>query len=437
MRAVAGWCVLVAFGVAPAFSQALRDLAAERGIRFGAAADPSFFAEGLYADTLAREYSQIEPENAMKFGPIHPQVNGYSFGTADSVVSFGRAHGMAVRGHTLVWHNQNPTWLTSGGYSSSQLNSILHDHIQTVVSHYKGQVYAWDVVNEAFDDTGNLRSTIWSNSPGIGLTGTGYIEQAFRWAHETDPDALLFYNDYSAEGLNSKANAIYAMVQDFKARGVPIHGVGLQMHWTTSTTPLSHIEANIKRITDLGLQVHITELDVRLKLDSYGNPSAADLQTQAQVYRNMASACMKFPLCTSIQTWGFTDRHSWIPGTFSGYGAALIFDSTYQPKPAYDALAAAFRQSPPVIAAPGLTNSASYVAGGVSPGEIITLFNASYGPASLQIAQPDTSGAYPVNFSGVRLLFDGVPAPILYATVGQMAAVVPFSVTGKIETQVQ
>jgi endo-1,4-beta-xylanase len=180
MRAVAGWCVLVAFGVAPAFSQGLRDLAAERGIRFGAAADPSFFAEGLYADTLAREYSQIEPENAMKFGPIHPQVNGYSFGTADSVVAFGRAHGMAVRGHTLVWHNQNPTWLTSGAYSSSQLSSILHDHIQTVVSHYKGQVYGGDAVNEAFDDTGNLRSTIWSDSPGIGLTGTGYIEQAFR-----------------------------------------------------------------------------------------------------------------------------------------------------------------------------------------------------------------------------------------------------------------
>jgi endo-1,4-beta-xylanase len=429
------WFLLFFFGI-PVFAQPLRDLAGERGIRFGAAVEPSFItAEPLYGETLAREYNQVEPENAMKFGPIHPRIDAYDFAKADAVVKFGREHGMAVRGHTLVWHSQNPSWLTGGGFNSTQLADILQRHIQTVAGRYAGQVYAWDVVNEAFDG-GGLRSTIWYNTPGIGLPETGYIEQAFRWAHDADPAALLFYNDYGAEGLNEKSNAIYAMARDFKSRGVPIHGVGLQMHWTKYTAPLSDIEDNIRRLTELGLEVHITELDVRLPLDASGNASAADLQVQAQIYRDMAAVCMKFPLCTSIQTWGFTDRHSWVPGTFSGTGAALIFDASYQPKPAYDSLAAAFRESPPVIAAQGLTNAASRAAGGVAPGEIVTLSGVTYGPASLTVARPG-SGAYDAELAGARLLFDGVPSPLLYAKVGQVAAAVPFSVVGKSTAQVQ
>src|SRR6202030_256025 len=136
--------------------------------------------------------------------------------------AFARAHNMAVRGHTLVWYNQNPSWLTGGNFTPDQLASQLHDHIAAVVGHYAGQVYAWDVVNEAFNDNGTMRSTIWSDTPGIGLPGTAYIEQAFRWAHAADPRALLFYNDYNGETVNSKSDAIYRMAQDFKARGVPI-----------------------------------------------------------------------------------------------------------------------------------------------------------------------------------------------------------------------
>lgn len=322
----------------PLAAQPLRELAGQRGVRIGAAVNPSRLSEALYAGTLAREFNQIEPENATKFGPIHPGPASYNFGPPDSIVSFARDHQMAVRGHTLVWHSQNPAWLTSGNYTPEQLASILRDHINTVVGHYAGQVYAWDVVNEAFNDDGALRKTIWSDSPGIGLAGTAYIEQAFRWAHAADPKALLFYNDYSAEHTNAKSDAIYKMAQDFKSRGVPIHGIGLQMHLTDDIGSLTSMESNIKRITGLGLEVQFTELDVRLPIDSSGKPTDAALATQAQIYRDIVALCLKYPLCTAIQTWGFTDRYSWIPGRFRGTGAALEFDAAYQPKPAYDSI---------------------------------------------------------------------------------------------------
>src|SRR6266404_3568612 len=337
-------------------AQPLRQLAGQRGIRIGAAADPGHFSETLYTDTLGREFNQLEPENAMKFGPIHPEPTTYNFGPPDSLVAFARAHNVAVRGHTLVWHNQVPSWLTGGNFSPSQLFAILHDHINTVVGHYAGQVYAWDVVNEAFNDNGTLRSTLWSDSPGIGLTGTAYIEQALRWAHEADPQALLFYNDYSAEPVNSKSDAIYKMAQDFVSRGVPLHGIGMQMHFSTNPGSLASIESNIKRITDLGLQVHITELDVRLPVDSSGKASTSDLAKQAQVYHDIFALCLKFPLCTAIQSWGFTDKYSWIPSAFPGSGAALEFDTAYQPKPAYATIQTALQASPPLILAAALTS---------------------------------------------------------------------------------
>jgi endo-1,4-beta-xylanase len=406
--------------------QPLRDLATQRAIRIGAAVDPTRFSETAYADTLAREFNQVEPENAMKFGPIHPGPNTYAFSPPDAIVSFAKAHNMAVRGHTMVWHSQNPTWLTNGNYSPAQLSAILQDHIATVMGRYAGQVYAWDVVNEAFDDSAKLRSTIWYDSPGIGFTGTGYIEQALGWARAADANALLFYNDYNIETLNAKSDAVYGMVKDFLARGVPIDGVGLQAHFTASAPSFASMESNIRRFTDLGLQVHITEFDVRLPVDTAGNATVASLATQAQIYGNTMTVCLKFALCTAFQTWGFTDKYSWIPGTFSGFGAGLEFDAAYRTKPSYDSMTSALSSAPPVISAAGLVNAASYAGGAVAPGEIVALFGATFGPASLQSTA-----------SGVRILFDGVAAPLLYTQVGQTGAMVPFGVAGKTATQVQ
>jgi endo-1,4-beta-xylanase len=411
---------------AAAFGQPLRDLGARRGVRIGTAVDPSFFTETAYTATLAREYSQAQPENDMKFGPIHPGPTTYSFTRADAIVKFASDHGMAARGHTLIWHQQNPTWLNA--LSSDDLKTALAGHIHTVVGRYAGQVYAWDVVNEAFSDDGTLRSTIWSNTPGIGYSGTAYIEQALRWANEADPRAKLFYNDYGAEGVNAKSNAIYQMAQDFIARGVPLHGVGLQMHLTSSGFSAASVDANIKRLTDLGLEVQITELDVRLLVDSTGVATAANLATQAQIYHDVVQVCLKYPKCTAVQTWGFTDKHSWIPGTFPGRGAGLPFDSSYNPKPAYDAMSSVLASAPPVISGSALANAASYATGAVAPGEIAVLFGASYGPAELETGS---------SIAGVRLLFDGEPAELLYAQVGQVSAVVPPSVAGKTSTSVQ
>jgi len=221
---------------------------------------------------------------------------------------------MAVRGHTLVWHNQNPGWVTGGKHTPEQLFAILQDHIKTVVGHYAGQVYAWDVANEAFNNNGTLRSTIWSDAPGIGLNGSGYIEQALQWAHAADPKALLFYNDFGAEPISAKSDAIYKMAEDFKARGVPLHGIGMQMHFTTNVASIAGIESNIKRITGLGLEVQITELDVRLPVDA-ASGTAADsaLATQAQIYKEIVALCLKHPRCSAIQTWGFTDKYVKLP----------------------------------------------------------------------------------------------------------------------------
>lgn len=327
---------------AGAFGQPLRDLAEKRGMRIGAAVNPARLTEAAYAETLAREFNLAEPENAMKFGPIHPGVSSYNFGPADAVVEFAQSHKMAVRGHTLMWHRQNPGWIAQ--LTAPQLAETLQEHIRTVVGRYAGKVFAWDVVNEAFNDDGTLRSSVWHDQPGIGAAGTEHIERAFRSARDADPKALLFYNDYGAEPMNVKADAIYRMAQDFKKRGVPMDGVGLQMHFTTKAPATDSIEANIKRLTELGLEVQITELDVRLPVNADGVASAEDLDRQARIYREVTAACLKFPKCTAIQTWGFTDKYSWIPRAFPGTGAALIFDTAYRPKAAYESMAAALRK---------------------------------------------------------------------------------------------
>ena len=328
----------------PVKASSLREAADGAGKSVGAAVSyNSLTTETDYADTLAREFNQMTCENEMKFSNIHPGQSTYSFSRSDAMVSFAQAHSMKVRGHTLVWHNQNPSWLTGGSYSPAQLSDILKDHINTVVGHYAGEAYAWDVVNEAFQGDGSLRSTIWYDRPGIGFAaqGTAYIEQAFKWSRAADPNALLFYNDFGAEGLNTKSDAIYNMVSDFFARGVPIDGVGLQMHLTESGISVSELAANIQRLTNLGLKVQVTELDVRLDLRN-GPPTQQQLDNQARIYHDVAAACVTNPGCTAVSLWGFTDKHSWIPGAFPGFGAALTLDENYQPKPAYHSLLEAF-----------------------------------------------------------------------------------------------
>jgi len=336
-------CVLIVFlagtSITPP-SMTLRQAADRAGVLVSAAVRPYALSEAAYSEILAREFNMVEPENELKWWVLR-KTEDFDFRQGDEVVRFAQAHGMKIRGHCLVWDHTNPEWLTQGHFTPEQMSRLLQQHITTVMQHYAGQVFAWDVVNEGLDENGRVRDSPWYNLPGIGFAGRGpaYIEQAFRWAHEADPRALLFYNDGGAEGLNRKSDTVYAMVRDFRQRGVPIDGVGLQMHIGQIAPDMDAIAANIARLTALGLQVHITELDVSLPVDSSGQPGKEDLQRQAEIYRAVAGACLRNPGCTAIQTWGFTDKYSWIGSHSHGtQGAALLFDRSYKPKPAYDAV---------------------------------------------------------------------------------------------------
>jgi endo-1,4-beta-xylanase len=330
----------------PSPPQSLRQAANSAGVLVGTAVRPSLLSESAYASTLSREFNMVEPEDALKWWVIRQNRDRFDFQPADEIVRFAQSHDMKVRGHCLVWDHDHPDWLAHGHFTPAQLSQLLHQHIDRVMKHYAGQVFAWDVVNEAMDEKGKLRDSIWFNQPGIGLAdqGTAYLEQVFRWAHEADPHALLFYNEAEGEMLNPKSDAIYELLKDFKHRGVPIDGVGLQLHFPTPELDSAALAANIARLTALGLQVHITELDVSLPasppIDSDGRPiHDDDLLRQAQVYRAVVHACLQNPGCTAIQTWGFTDKYSWIGFHSHGTrGRALLFDKAYQPKPAYDAV---------------------------------------------------------------------------------------------------
>jgi uncharacterized protein (TIGR03437 family) len=443
---------VIVFWAAFLSAQTLRQAGAQRALLMGAAADADEFGnpdplvlEPLYASTLGTQYSMLEPENAMKWNPIHPAQTTYNFQPGDELVAFAQAHQMQIRGHNLCWEAYNPTWVNTLAMTATPatMSAVLQDHINTVVTHYQGKLFAWDVVNEAVSDTQGatgtaMKDSIWYNQPGIGLTGTGYVEQAFRWAHTADPNALLFYNDYNIEDSGAKFNAVYAMVKDFVTRGVPINGVGIQMHITTGTYPsTAGLTKNIQQLTALGLQVHITEMDVRIPVDSNGNATAADLQAQAQTYQRILTVCLQNPGCTAFQTWGFTDKHSWIPGSYPGFGAALPFDANYQPKPAFNSMVSALQTVPPVLNSGAIVNAASYKGGAVAPGELVTIFQANLGPGTLVGAQLDSNGLVSSNLSGAQIFFDGRAAPLIYAVAGQISAVVPYEVSGKQQTVVQ
>jgi endo-1,4-beta-xylanase len=340
--------LIQALGGGPCLAQTLRQEADRLGILVGTAVRPEYLTDATYASTLAREFNMLEPENAMKWQSIHPKRKSFDFTAGDKVVEFARAHEMKVRGHNLLWYDFNPDWLAHGNFTALELSKILHEHIETVMKHYAGRVFAWDVVNEAFDD-GKLTDSIWYNKPGIGFAemGTAYIEQAFRWARTADPNALLFYNDWGIEGINPKSDAVYAMVKDFRKRGVPIDGVGLQTHiYHLDTHDLLTMAANIKRFVALGVQVQVTEMDIGIPVDAAGAPApVAYIRTQAQIYRQVAIDCVNQQGCTAFQIWGLTDKYStWITGWSKGKeGTPLLFDADYRPKPAYYGLLDAFR----------------------------------------------------------------------------------------------
>jgi endo-1,4-beta-xylanase len=405
----------------------LRDFAAPSGLLIGAAADAPYFSDPNYVQALGGEYNLIVPENDLKFAETEPAQGQYSFCAADQLLAFAQANGMKMRGHNLVWSQNLPTWLTSGNFTGSQVAGIMQDHIKNVVGHYKGKLVDWDVVNEAV-----------SNNSGNGLDqtsfwyqqlGSGYLDMAFQLAHAADPNAKLFYNDYGGEGLSAKSNAIYSMVQGMIGRGVPINGVGLEMHVNPGDAPSeSDISANMARLGALGLEVHVSEMDVALQVDTNGNATAADLTAQATTYENVFAACQANSNCTAFLTWGVTDLHSWIPSFEPGFGAALLLDQQYNHKPAYSSLSASLQTGSASATRPVILPGGVVIHGGatapVSPGTLADIYG-----ANLAAAQVTTPG-FPLgnNLGNVQVTVNGTLAPLYYVSPGQLDFQIPYSI---------
>ena len=304
------------------------------------------------AALIKTEFGSVTAENAMKMGPIHPNENEYFWTNADSIVAFAQRNKMKIRGHTLCWHNQTPKWMFTDAKGDTVSKDILlqrlKDHITTVVTRYKGKIYAWDVVNEAISDRSD---EVYRKSPWYKICGEEFIAKAFQYAHEADPNALLFYNDYNE--INAvKREKIFKLVTDLKKAGVPIHGVGLQGHWAVNEPSREQLEQTLARFSESGLALQITELDISVypKEHNARAGSAEDTNVeftseketkQIEAYKMCFDLFRKYKKhITGITFWNISDRHSWLDN-FPVRGRKdypLLFDKDLKRKKAYDAV---------------------------------------------------------------------------------------------------
>jgi endo-1,4-beta-xylanase len=361
LMAAAAASVLALVGTAAAddsstSSSSLRALGAQIHLRIGTAAIPSDLSDPSLSKITAEQFSVLTPGNEMKWQVVEPQQGTFNWTGADNLVNFAEENNQLVRGHTLVWHNQLPNWLTqgvaNGTISDAQLRDLLHQHITTEVSRYRGRIWQWDVLNEMLADANP--SQVKPTDFWIAHLGTGIIADAFRWAHAADPGALLCYNDYNIageDGSNAKFNAAFALVQSLQAQKAPIDCVGDQGHLDLQFgfNPVLMTQ-DLKAFASLGLKVAITEADVRTFVettDSNQTPivSRTDLTTNhtadpaaADWFIGMLQSCLAVKSCISFTVWGFADAESWVPGTFKGEGDATIYDVNLNPKPQYTAL---------------------------------------------------------------------------------------------------
>lgn len=309
----------------------------------GAAMNPDLIKSNTYYTKIAgTQYSSLTPENVMKFDWIEPQQDQFSFADGDYLVSFAVQHHMRVHAHTLIWYSQLPNWVINFSGDSLAWESIFKKHIENVAGHFKGEVASWDVVNEAIRDDGTWRNqdvnagdgSIWRRH-----LGADYIARAFLYAHEADPNALLFYNDYGQEYSTVKLDSIIALVTRLKARGIPISGIGMQMHIDINTSNAG-ITTALQRLAATGLLIHISELDISVNPGNNKNLVLTDalMQTQSAKYQFVAETYRaSVPLAQQygITTWEFSDAVSWIPGYYNRPDWPLPFDASYNKKAAF------------------------------------------------------------------------------------------------------
>ena len=328
----------------------------------GAALNQSQFSgENEQGAIIVRtQFNSISPENILKWAWVHPQPDKYDFEASDQYVTFGEKNNMFIIGHTLVWHNQTPKWVfedTSGKeLSKEKLLERMRDHIFTVVGRYKGRIKGWDVVNEAVIDDGSLKQSKW-----LKIIGEEYLVKAYQFAHEADPQAELYYNDFSIENVPKRVGVI-ALIKKLQSQGIHITGIGMQGHYKMDWPRTGQVDSTIADFAQLGVKVMITELDIDIlpqpdltksaeisrrfqyeeKLDPYKNrlPDSAQ-QALTKRYAELFDVFKKnSSKLTRVTFWGVTDGDSWL-NTFPIAGRTsypLLFDRSGMPKPAFDAV---------------------------------------------------------------------------------------------------
>ena len=335
--------------------QTLRAAATQAGVFVGSATAVQYLDNSSvpqYKHLANTEFSLTTAENECKVSSLHQRPHLYDFTQCDEIFDTVRAAGKVVRGHNLVWHKQYPLWWNSS-LSASELLNLLEQHISTVVGHYGSSAYCWDVVNEAVadheEDAYNGTAIKKDYDPWMPKV-PDFMDQAFHMARKAAPEGVkLFYNDYNANWINEKSDRVYGVVKGMRARGVPIDGIGMQMHIDLSAyDKLGSIRQNVQRFSDLGMEIHMTEIDVRACVANASGLCALNstiddeaLAKQAEIYGELMQICLDIPNCKSMETWGIADTHTWLwdHNNPTGINAApLLFHLNYGPKPAYYAI---------------------------------------------------------------------------------------------------
>ncbi|KAI0405627.1 family 10 glycosyl hydrolase [Xylaria palmicola] len=329
---------LTALLAVPGASAQLNKLAKAAGkLYFGTATDNGELTDTNYVNILkdADEFGQITPSNGQKWESTEATQNQFTFANGDEIAHLAKSNGQLLRCHTLVWHSQLPSWVSSGTWTRGALTAVVKSHIAHVAGHYKGKCYAWDVINEALNEDGTYRETVFYN-----VLGDSYFALAFKAAAAADPTAKLYYNDYNIEGTSEKQAGVVKIIKLLKRAGAKIDGVGMQAHLVVGTLPSqSSLEGAIESYVAAGAkEVAYTELDIRF---SSLPANSTGIQQQATDYVTVTKACLNEKACVGITIWDFTDKYSWIPGVFEGEGDALLYDAELNRKPAWTAVSSA------------------------------------------------------------------------------------------------
>ncbi|KAJ3028019.1 hypothetical protein HDV00_010700 [Rhizophlyctis rosea] len=313
----------------------LKDLAAKHGIYAGVAVGNGNLGDANFTAILKREFNYFTPENSMKWEVTEPNPAEFHFADGDVIVAAAKAQNAKVRGHTLVWHSQLASWVNAKtNWTKPELTAVIERHIKGVAGYYNDLAH-WDVVNEVMGDDCKPRDSVFLRTFG---NIEDYVDLAFRTAKKyASPKTKLYINDYNMEGeAICKSDAIHALIKKLKARGTPIDGLGAQAHFVVGGIP-ANITAVLQKFANLGVDVALTEIDIRAQQIN-GTFTPAMYEQQGKDYEQVIRACLAVKRCVGFTLWGITDRYSWIPGVWSDQGIALPWDLDYNTKPAYEGI---------------------------------------------------------------------------------------------------